>query len=80
MGVMTIAEFRLHPEDALARVEAGETLEIMRDARVVAEMRPKADVSDRDAARRRMKELLSIGLHLGGGPVTIQDRYGDATL
>ncbi len=79
MGVMTIAKFRLHPEDALRRVEAGETVQITRDARVVAELRPKAELRDRDAARRRVSEILGAGLHLGGGPVSVEDRHGDPT-
>ncbi len=82
MGVMTITDFRLHAGDAVERVEAGEIIEITKNNRTIAELRPKRGVHDAEwnEASKSMIELMRSGLHLGGGPFTEEDKYGDARL
>lgn len=77
---MTITEFRRHADAALARAEAGEIIEITKNNRTVAELRPKRGAHDVEwnAASREMIDLMRIGFHLGGGPFTAEDKYGDA--
>lgn len=82
MGIMTIRELNANVSQAIARVEKGETLDISKHGKIVAEMRPKRPV--RDAAWHdrydRMLALMEKGADLGGGPLTMEDRYGDAQL
>ena len=42
MGVMTIREFNANVSRAVAMVEAGEIIDITKNGRVVAELRPKS--------------------------------------
>lgn len=82
MGVISVREFNANISKVLARVEAGETLDISRNGKVIAELRPKPPV--RDAAwRKAHKEsvaFLSKGLPLNAGKITEADKYGDAPL
>jgi antitoxin (DNA-binding transcriptional repressor) of toxin-antitoxin stability system len=82
MGAMSVRELNSNISKAIARVEAGETLDILKNGRVVAELRPKRPV--RDAAWQRAYdesvEFLKRGLPLGIGKVTPEDKYGDAAL
>lgn len=80
MGVMNITDFRLRAAEALQRVEAGEIIEITRNNRPIAELRPREGFSDAEwnAASRRMIQLMKQGQNLGGGPLTLSDRYGEA--
>ena len=41
MGVMSIREFNANSSKAFAKVEAGETLDITKNGKVFAEIRPK---------------------------------------
>ena len=83
MGVITIREFSANAERAIARVEAGETLDIVRDGRSVAELRPKkrVHVPVRDpqwhARLAELSALLNSGMDLGIDKVTYEDKYGD---
>ena len=82
MGVMSIREFNSNISKAIARVEAGETLDITRNGKVIAELRPKGPV--RDAAWlqtiRDSDAFLARGLPLHAGKITEEDKYGDAKL
>ena len=82
MGVMSVREFNANVSRAIALVEAGETIEITKNGKVVAELRPKRP--ERDAAwhkaYREMCENMAHGINLGGGRVTAEDKYGDADL
>jgi antitoxin (DNA-binding transcriptional repressor) of toxin-antitoxin stability system len=82
MTILSIRELNKNISRALARVEAGETLDISRNGRVIAELRPKRPV--RDAAWWKAYEesvaFLREGLPLGIGKVTEEDKYGDAAL
>jgi antitoxin (DNA-binding transcriptional repressor) of toxin-antitoxin stability system len=82
MAALSVRELNNNISKALARVEAGETLDITRNGKVVAELRPKRKVRD-DAwwrAWRETEELLRKGLPLGVGKITEEDKYGDADL
>lgn len=82
MGVLSVRELNANISKALARVEAGEVLDISRNGKVIAELRPKAPV--RDAAWLRtyeeMKAVLEEGLPINAGKITYEDKYGDADL
>ena len=86
MGAITIGEFSSDAEQVMARVEAGETLNIVRDGRTVAELRPKGrlKVPVRDAewhaAVARLKVLMDEGMDLGGEKITYEDKYGAVDL
>lgn len=82
MGIMTIRELNANVSEAIARVEGGETLDITRYGKVVAELRPKPIARDAAwyAAVARVDATLEKGLDLGGGPLTEADKYGDAVL
>ena len=82
MGVLSVREFNSNISKALSRVEAGETLDITRNGKVIAEIRPKRP--DRDAkwwkAYRESIAFLEKGLPLNVGEITAEDKYGDADL
>ena len=82
MGVLSVRELNANISKALARVEAGEILDISRNGKVIAELRPKGPV--RDAAWWRTHDetvaFLKKGLPLKIDQVTHKDKYGDAPL
>ncbi len=84
MGVITIGEFSSDAARAVARVEAGETLQITRDGRPVAVLRPPLVAPIRDAqwhqARAELDSLMAKGFGPSTGKVTYDDKYGDAPL
>jgi len=82
MGVMSIREFNANVSSAVARAEAGETIEIMKNNRTVAELRPKRGAHDAqwNGASKAMDRLMRDGFDLGGEPLTTEDKYGDAPL
>ena len=71
MGSLSVRELNANISKALARVEAGEVLDIKKNGRVIAELRPKRPV--RDAVWRKADEesmdFLRKGLPLGIGKV-----------
>jgi antitoxin (DNA-binding transcriptional repressor) of toxin-antitoxin stability system len=78
MGVMSIREFNANTSAAFAKVEAGERLEITKDGRVIAEIRPKkANKMDDPEFRAKREALLNslknqpLGL---SGPATYDER------
>jgi hypothetical protein len=82
VGVLSIRELNANISRALARVEAGEVLDISRNGKVIAELRPKAPV--RDAAWHKayadMVARLEKGVPIHIDKVTYEDKYGDAEL
>ena len=82
MGVVTVRELNNNISKTLARVAAGETLDIMRNGKVIAELRPKSAV--RDAKWRKAylesRDVLEKGFPIGAGTITEDDKYGDADL
>jgi antitoxin (DNA-binding transcriptional repressor) of toxin-antitoxin stability system len=82
MAVVSVRELNSNISKALARVEAGETLDISKNGKIVAELRPKGPVRDGAywRARRSTEKRLCSGLPLNTGKVTEEDKYGDAKL
>lgn len=82
MNAITVRELNADVSKAIARVEAGETLEISRNNRVIAELRPSSGKHgvERERAAKTMAAILARGFELGGGPLTADDKYGDADL
>ncbi|HYN46063.1 MAG TPA: hypothetical protein VES64_05180 [Allosphingosinicella sp.] len=82
MGVLSVRELNANISKALARVEAGEVLDISRNGKVIAELRPKRPV--RDSAWQKAHDesiaFLRKGLPLNVGKITEEDKYGDAPL
>ncbi len=80
MGVMSIREFNANVSAVLAKVEAGATIEISRNGKVIVEMRPKRQnrLDDPEVRAARDKLLASLRddpLSLGG-PATYEERTG----
>jgi antitoxin (DNA-binding transcriptional repressor) of toxin-antitoxin stability system len=77
MGVISIREFNASVSRTLARVEAGETIEISRNGKIIAELRPKESHKTEDpewqAARSRLRGLMREGIAFGG-PASYDER------
>lgn len=82
MGRLSVRELNANISRALARVEAGETLDIAKNGKVFAEIRPKPRAADAEwrKAHKESVEFLRQGLPLGIGKITEEDKYGDAPL
>ena len=82
MGVLSVRELNANISKALARVEAGEVLDISRNGKVIAELRPKRPVRDAAwfKAHRESEALLREGLPINAGKITHEDKYGDVPL
>ncbi len=83
MAVLSVRELNSNISKAIARVEAGETLDITKNGKVIAEIRPKGPV--RDAAwwetyHRMVARMKEGGFPLGPDKITEEDKYGDADL
>ncbi|MGI8930936.1 MAG: type II toxin-antitoxin system Phd/YefM family antitoxin [Sphingomicrobium sp.] len=82
MGALSIRELNANISKALSRVEAGETLDITRNGKVIAELRPKRPV--RDAAWWKAYDesvaMMRKGFPGKIGKITEEDKYGDAPL
>jgi antitoxin (DNA-binding transcriptional repressor) of toxin-antitoxin stability system len=81
MGVMSIREFNKNTSAAFAKVEAGETLDITKNGKVIAEVRPprpknRMDDPEFRAARERLLEGLRKGIPGLSGPATYEERTG----
>lgn len=80
MGVMSIREFNSNASKAFAKVEAGETIEVTRNGKVIAEVIPKRKNRMDDPEYRRNWERLIKGLEEGvpglTGPATYEERTG----
>lgn len=82
MGFMSIRDLNANVSRAIARVKAGETLDITSNGEVVAELRPKSRTRDAAwlAAHESTLEFLKRGIPLGGKKITAADKYDDADL
>lgn len=80
MGVMSIREFNANISTAFARVEAGETIEVTKNGKVIAEIRPKRANRLDDPEFRAAYERLVKGWEKGipglTGPATYEERTG----
>jgi len=81
MGVMSVRELNADIARALALVEAGETIDITEDGKVIAELRSKKGfnrLTDPEfrAAYERAKRGLEIGVPGLTGPATYEERTG----
>jgi antitoxin (DNA-binding transcriptional repressor) of toxin-antitoxin stability system len=80
MGVMSIREFNKNTSAAFAKVEAGETLDITKNGKVIAEVRPKrANRMDDPEYRAKYEKMLALmreGIPGLKGPATYEERTG----
>ncbi len=80
MGVISIREFNQNASAAFAKVEAGEVLEITKNGKVFAELRPKRANKMDDptfrAAYERMVERMERGIPGLKGPASYEERTG----
>lgn len=80
MSVMSIREFNANTSAAFAKVEAGETIDVTKNGKVIAEVRPKPknrlDDPAFKAAYQRMLEGLEEGIPGLTGPATYEERTG----
>lgn len=78
MGVMSIREFNANVSKAFAKVEAGELIEITRNGKIIAEIRPKRqnrmDDPEFVAARERLLAGMAKGIADINGPFTYEER------
>lgn len=82
MDVMTAREFHLNKSNALARAEAGETIQITKHGRPIARIMPERSTSrpergspEWQAAYDRMMALMERGFPLGIDRVTYEDKH-----
>ena len=82
MSALSVRELNKNISRALARVEAGETLDIMRNGKIIAELRPKRAVRDAKWRKAYLEsvKVLNKGFPIGAGKITEEDKYGDANL
>ena len=82
MSALSIRELNSNISKAIARVEAGETLDITRNGKVIAELRPKRRAKDAEwwKAYRESVEVLTEGFPVNAGKITEDDKYGDVDL
>ena len=80
MGVMSIREFNANTSAAFAKVEAGETIEVTKNGKVIAEIRPKRanrlDDPKVRAAWEQLREGFKTGIPGLTGPATDEERTG----
>jgi len=80
MTAMSIRELNSNVSKVIARVEAGEVIDITKDGKVVAELRPKASKWLDDPVRRAAYEKVAATLREGipglTGPATYEERTG----
>lgn len=78
MGVMSVREFNQNVSAALAKVEAGETIEVTRNGKVIAEVRPKRvnrmDDPEYRAKYERMLATMRKGIPGLKAPFTYEER------
>ncbi len=80
MGVMSIREFNKNSSAAFAKVQAGETLDITKNGKVIAEIRPKRKNRMEDPEyREKYEKMLSMmreGIPGLKSPFTYEERTG----
>jgi antitoxin (DNA-binding transcriptional repressor) of toxin-antitoxin stability system len=78
MGVLSIREFNANASKAFAKVEAGETLDITKNGKVFAEIRPKQKNRMDDPEFRKKWEAMMASMREGipglKGPFTYEER------
>ena len=77
VGALSIRELNSNISRALARVEAGETLDITRNGKIIAELKPKRRRRSDDPQWRKSFEELMAFLDRGaalGGPAAYDER------
>lgn len=82
MGALSVRELNANISRVLARVEAGEILDITRNGKVIAELRPKGRVRDARWWKAYDESLMLLRKDRPGkiGKITEDDKYGDADL
>ncbi|CAA9518059.1 MAG: hypothetical protein AVDCRST_MAG62-940 [uncultured Sphingomonas sp.] len=77
MSVMSIREFNSAVSRTLARVEKGETVEITRNGKVIAELKPprqrRTDDPEWQENLRKLMKIMDQGIPLGG-PASYEER------
>jgi antitoxin (DNA-binding transcriptional repressor) of toxin-antitoxin stability system len=80
MGVMSSREFNANTSKAFAKVEAGESIDITRNGKVIAEIKPKRISRMDDPAYREAYDRMMAGMREGipglVGPATYDERTG----
>ncbi len=80
MGVMSIREFNANTSRAFALVEAGETIKVTKNGKVIANVVPeyanRMDDPEFRAARERLLARLERGIPGLKGPATYEERTG----
>ncbi len=80
MGVMSIREFNANTSRAFAMVEAGETIKVTKNGKVIANVVPervnRMDDPEYRAARDRLLAGLKKGIPGLNGPATYEERTG----
>lgn len=78
MGVMSIREFNANTSAAFAKVEAGESFDITKNGKVIAEIRPKRknrmDDPDYREKWEKMMAMMRKGIPGLKGPLSYEDR------
>ncbi len=78
MSVMSIREFNKNTSAAFAKVQAGETIDITKNGKVIAEIRPKGknrmDDPEFRAAREKLLASMREGIPGLVGPATYEER------
>jgi antitoxin (DNA-binding transcriptional repressor) of toxin-antitoxin stability system len=80
MGVMSIREFNANTSKAFAQVEAGETIKVTRNGKVIANVVPERtnpmDDPEYRAKYEKMMALMREGIPGLKGPATYEERTG----
>jgi prevent-host-death family protein len=78
MGVMSIREFNANISKVIAQVEAGEVIELTRNGKIVAEIKPKRankmDDPEYQAKYEKMMEMMRKGIPGLKAPLTYEER------
>jgi antitoxin (DNA-binding transcriptional repressor) of toxin-antitoxin stability system len=78
MGIMSIREFNANTSKAFAKVEAGETIKVTKNGKVIATVSPervnRMDDPEFRAARERLLERMERGIPGLKGPFTYEER------
>ncbi len=76
MSAISVRELNGAVSKVIARVAAGEVIDVTKSGKIVAEIRPKS-VSDarREAARQRLLQMMEHGIPVGA-PASYDERTG----
>ncbi len=82
MVALSVRELNSNISRALARVERGETIDITRNGKVVAELRPKRTIRDAKWRKAYLESarVLRKGFPIAAGVISEDDKYGDSKL